>query len=97
MSGVFPGTRTMVFQRVRLGRREQKPCEPAVAAASLVAEEQMQWARLLWYDEPPACVVELPGVALRLAEPLDVQSGEFGQRLSAALDGEGWQMRACGN
>jgi hypothetical protein len=46
MSGVFPGTRTMVFQRVRL-RALTAPAAPPV------------WARLLWYDEPAACVVEL--------------------------------------
>ena len=47
MSGVFPGTRTMIYQRVRL--------------QSLADASDLRWARLLWYDEPPACVVELEG------------------------------------
>ncbi|MCB0150875.1 MAG: hypothetical protein KDE01_24890, partial [Caldilineaceae bacterium] len=45
MSGVFPGTRTMVYQRVRLRR--------------LRDEQVTAWARLLWYDDPPSCVVEV--------------------------------------
>ncbi len=48
MSGVFPGTRTMVYQRVRLA--------PLVQAAGAPAT---RWARILWYTAPPACIVEL--------------------------------------
>jgi hypothetical protein len=48
MSGVFPGTRTMVYQRARLA-----PLVPADGAPAT------RWARILWYTTPPTCVVEL--------------------------------------
>ena len=41
------GTRTMIYQRVRL--------------QSLADASDLRWARILWYDDPPACVVELEG------------------------------------
>jgi hypothetical protein len=84
MSGVFPGTRTMVFQRVRVRPLEQDEGTPAAA----------QWVRLLWYAEPPACAVELGANLLRIPEPL---SGDFGARLAEALAANGLRYMACGN
>ena len=84
MSGVFPGTRTMVFQRVRV-RPVQRGDGTAGAA---------QWVRLLWYEEPSACVVELGPSLLRLLEPL---SGDFGARLQEALGANSVQLTACGS
>lgn len=84
MSGVFPGTRTMVFQRVRV-RPLQQGNETEGAA---------QWVRLLWYEEPSACVAELGQSLLRLPEPL---SGDFGLRLQEALNANGVQLMACGS
>ncbi|HHY58754.1 MAG TPA: hypothetical protein GYA08_25350, partial [Chloroflexi bacterium] len=43
MSGVFPGTRTMVYQRVRLAPMTQADDEAT-----------RRWARILWYAAPPA-------------------------------------------
>jgi hypothetical protein len=84
MSGVFPGTRTMVFQRVRVRPAQQGAEESGTA----------QWARLLWYEEPAACVVELGPILLRIPEPL---SGDFGQRLEEALAANGLQLMVCGS
>ena len=84
MSGVFPGTRTMVFQRVRVRPLDQDDATPAAA----------QWVRLLWYEEPPACAVELGANLLRIAEPLN---GDFGARLAEALAASGLQYMACGS
>ena len=47
MSGVFPGTRTMVFQRLRL----------SLATGGATAP---RWARLQWYTTPAACVLSIP-------------------------------------
>jgi hypothetical protein len=89
MSGVFPGTRTAVFQRVRL-----VPVPP---------EGEPTWAQLLWTDDPPACVVHLvDSVAsgadrahlFAIADPL---TGDFNQRFSAALAEAGWTLDACGS
>ncbi len=86
MSGVYPGTRTMVFQRVRV----------RIGAA-------VHWVRVLWYADPPACVLEpdvavasTPGVAaLRIPEPL--ADRQFAPRLHTALAATGWQLQACGS
>jgi hypothetical protein len=84
MSGVFPGTRTMVFQRVRVRPLEQGDETPGAA----------QWVRLLWYEEPAACAVELGANLLRIPQPL---SGDFGTRLEEALAANGFKYMACGN
>ena len=84
MSGVFPGTRTMVFQRVRVRPIGQDDEEQGAA----------QWARLLWYEEPAACVVELGSILLRIPEPL---RGDFGKRLEEALAANGLRLMACGS
>jgi hypothetical protein len=96
MSGVFPGTRTMVFQRVRL-------------RASNAPDARPHWVRVLWYEEPAACVVELnvptapaadpslagsaEGTRLVIGEPA---TGDLRLRLEAGLAAHGWQLRSCG-
>ncbi len=92
MSGVFPGTRTMVYQRVRL--------------QSLVDANDLRWARILWYDDPPACVAELEGrgatnagsaaQAMPLLRIPDPGGAEFVRVLRTALAAAGWQVQACG-
>ena len=90
MSGVFPGTRTMVYQRVRL---------------RLLRDEQVTaWARLLWYDDPPSCVVEVEervdGGDVQMTPLLripDPGGAGFGSTLREALAAAGWQMLACGS
>jgi hypothetical protein len=88
MSGVFPGTRTMVFQRVRVRATAPAADAPANASAALPA-----WARLLWYDDPAACVLELNGPLLRIPDP---QGADFGARLQAGLAAAGYELLACG-
>lgn len=91
MSGVFPGTRTMVYQRVRLAALKQTN-----AAATT------RWARLSWYTAPPACVVELEanGATGAAAEPIvripQPAPATFGARLAEALAAAGWRMVTCG-
>jgi hypothetical protein len=89
MSGVFPGTRTMVFQRVRVQPLEQDPIEHKDEALGTA-----QWVRLLWYEEPAACAVELGANLLRISQPL---SGNFGGSLAEALAASGLRYMACGN
>jgi uncharacterized protein with PIN domain len=95
MSGVFPGTRTKVYQRVRLA-----PAADASAAT--------RWARLLWCEDPPACVVELeaqatgkaadasPQPAQVLARIVDADAATLAQRLAEALAAAGWRPATCG-
>lgn len=93
MSGVFPGTRTMVFQRIRVsvGHGGDSLVEPVV-----------RWMRVLWYADPAACVIEPdaggalePGAAVvRIPEP---QQPDFPARLQAAMTAAGWQLHACGS
>lgn len=91
MSGVFPGTRTMVYQRVRLAPLAQADDAPA-----------LRWARLLWYTAPPACVVELEANAatgsaaaalVRIEAPLLTTLGAV---LVEALAAAGWRLVTCG-
>lgn len=48
MSGVFPGARTQVFQRLRLQGSKSAGDPP---------DNNPVWAHLRWYDEPAACVL----------------------------------------
>jgi hypothetical protein len=87
MSGVFPGTRTQIYQRVYL-RSLAEPDTPPV------------WAQVLWYEAPTSCAVYLQEAdqgwattpLVRLVEPLDGLNG----RLPAALREAGWQLESCG-
>ncbi len=98
MSGVFPGTRTMVFQRLRL----------SLTAGGVTAP---RWAELQWYTAPAACLLSIPaelvaalapgdGAAtegsrqLRIAEPL---AGSFRRTLREALRSNNLRLRACGS
>lgn len=89
MSGVFPGTRTMVFQRVRV-----QPLEPGSLDQGDTAPAMAQWVRLMWYEEPPACAVELGTNLLRIPQPL---AGDFGAKLAEALAANGLRYRTCGS
>jgi hypothetical protein len=90
MSGVFPGTRTMIYQRVRLA--------PLAATDAALT----RWARLLWYTAPPACVVELEANAatgstaeaiVRIATP---EAATLGAVLMESLAAAGWRLVTCG-
>lgn len=99
MSGVFPGTRTVVFQRVRLAPVDAPPKKLTEAG-----QPSLQWARLLWYDDPPACVVELeqratgvgdtPSLLVRI--PMTVPA-KLAQILPEALSACGWRLVGCGS
>ena len=90
MSGVYPGSRTPVMQRIRLlplGGDDRSPC----------------WGRLLWYADPPSCVLQLQSEVsgqwqeapvLRLENPLD---GDFAYTLRQALAAAGWRIFICGH
>jgi hypothetical protein len=102
MSGVFPGVRTQVFQRILLW-----PSDSAPLAAAPGGDETSGgvWAQLFWYETPRACVLQVPSGApaaeaagdaplLRIEAP---QPAAIIPELETALREWGWQMRACGN
>lgn len=103
MSGVFPGVRTRVYQRVRLA--------PLDAPWTTEANHRppTRWARILWYEEPPSCVVELeaqhgiekeekhhgrPTPLLRIPNP---DLARFSTYLQEALAATGWRLVTCGS
>ncbi len=90
MSGVFPGTRTQIYQRLRL-----VPIDPATSESC--------WALLYWYAEPPACVLvrQDPAMARLEQEPLLLldrpAEGDLNKRLRHGLREIGWRLHACGS
>lgn len=104
MSGVFPGARTRVFQRLRL-------VSIAAFTHQSHTNKAAQWAQLLWYETPGVCrlfLLENAGDNGRRASPLfevTVESledteevgGHFLHTLRAALDASGWRAEMCGN
>ena len=87
MSGVFPGTHSQVHQRVWL--------------VGLAGDDRpAQWAQLLWYEEPVACVLFLQGEDGRLAgQPLlriSEPAVNLLERFRAELQTLGWRMQSCG-
>lgn len=86
MSGVFPGSRTAQFERIRL-RPLQKP------------GDELHWARLLWYDEPRACVLYLQARAGQDEAPLlrlqVVDPNTLIAELRTALGEAGYGLEAC--
>jgi len=99
MSGVFPGTRTKVYQRVRLA---------PLAEGAPVAVFAVRWARLLWYEDPLACVVELEAQATEkatdaptqpaqvLARIVEIDAATLPHLLAEVLAAAGWRPVTCG-
>ncbi len=87
MSGVFPGTRTQVYQRVRLQPLWQQTSGPI-------------WAQVLWYREPRSCLVFCQNEAGEWAsEPVvrvEAEADRMHLALTAALAEQGWQLAGCG-
>ena len=91
MSGVFPGTCTITFERVRL-------------AAHGKPGALTRWARISWYEDPPACTIEMESARMTSTlVPLEEQ-GESPEHLSARLEAStrtrressiGWQPPGC--
>lgn len=89
MSGVFPGTRTPVYQRIRL-RSPQ--------------DNRIEWCQLLWYSDPPSAVLTARSgdssgsstaqALLRL--PSSVAASDLPAPLVAALADTGRRLMACG-
>ena len=94
MSGVFPGSRTQIYQRLRLYKHYESPA-------------QAVWTELRWYSEPPVAALWLatnpsatpgaPGFApapiLQMGDPLTV--GDFVLRLHYKLEDLDLQAEAC--
>lgn len=90
MSGVYPGSRTALMQRIRL-------------LPQIGEDRTPRWARLLWYSDPPSCALYLQGDTpeawqetplLRMDNP---QAQTFGPTFRQALAAAGWLPFTCGN
>ena len=90
MSGVFAGSRTRSFQRLRLCSIDGEP-------------PQRRWAQLLWYDEPAECVLTLldatgnqpegeHDVIWRDSAP---EPESVIDTLQTVLKTSGWKLEAC--
>ena len=98
MSGIFPGTRTAVFQRVRIQQQSEPPVEQGTTPPVVT-----RWLQLAWYADPAACVayVMQPGTAIDYESPLlrlsDPLAGDFNQRLQEALATQDQRLVSCGS
>jgi len=103
MSGVYPGTRTQVFQRVLLQRTDATAGEGALtqyestqyAPTDALPANPSTWALIYWYEDPAACVVRIEGDET----PLRVEttrSGDGLETLQKALAERGWEPYVCG-
>lgn len=106
MSGVYPGTRTQIFQRVLLrqlganavvsDRSSEVQASAAESAPAEAGSSQRQWAVIHWYEDPPACVIRPEGddeiLRVESSRDSDVQ-----QTLNRALAETGKQAVVCGN
>ncbi len=88
MSGVHPGSRTRVYQQVRLRSREG---------------DAVRWAQIRWHEAPRRCTVHLQisTSSNRWAEtPLcvvdDPQEAGLQAALVARLEEAGWRLLTCG-
>jgi len=92
MSGVFPGTRTQIFQRVRLQKIED---------SAETGDTEIRWAQILWYENPPACVVVAKAQRAKeatselLLRIEDETTANLHQRLIGELSANGWQLHSC--
>jgi hypothetical protein len=89
MSGVYPGTRTATFQRVRM-----YPVQTVDGEAA--------WFQLFWYSDPPGVVLTsyIPGHAGPSGQPLlhidDPQPSSMHTQLAVAAQLHGWRLQTCG-
>jgi hypothetical protein len=85
MSGVFPGTRTPIYQRLRL-RSSQS--------------QQVEWVQLLWYRDPPSAVLVArseDGAAQTLLRlPDGVTPSDLPAPLAEAVTSIDRRLLACG-
>jgi hypothetical protein len=89
MSGVFPGSRTAVYQRLRL-----------TPTAGDGADTTPRWFQLQWYADPPGLAL-LPREMDGAPSPLLQHGGQISPStlhrwLDHRLQGEGWVMQSCG-
>lgn len=100
MSGVFPGTRTQIYQRIQVFSFSS---DDGIADERSDTEKSLTWLQLLWYDDPRSCVISLleRGTADHIETPLlhlhVPAMAEFGQRLQIALHEQLWGLRTCGS
>ena len=93
MSGVFPGTRTQIHQRLRLLPGPERTAQG----------ESAGWARAFWYAEPPAMLLyrQVDDAGHLSAEPLlrleNPAEGDLRRRLHDALSALGWTPFTCGS
>jgi hypothetical protein len=87
MSGVYPGTRTQVFQRVLLHRIHSQDVDADAPART--------WALFSWYEDPAACIVAIEGEekSLRIETP---NADRALETVRAALAAQGWDPYVCG-
>lgn len=85
MSGVYPGTRTPVYQRLRLRSAHSS---------------RVEWAQLLWYRDPPSAVLMArgqDGAAQPLLHlPKDAAPAGMPAPLAEAVASTGRRLMACG-
>jgi len=98
MSGIFPGTRTPIFQRVRIQQQLEPPVKQGATPPAVT-----RWLQLAWYADPAACVayVMQPGTAIDYESPLlrlsDPLADDFNQRLQEALATQAQRLVSCGS
>jgi hypothetical protein len=87
MSGVFPGRRTQIFQRIRLRPINDDPSSPV-------------WAQLLWAEDGESCALHLydeaQGWSARAWLEFSVPKAALLSTLHARLAVAGWRPEICG-
>lgn len=98
MSGIFPGMRTPVFQRVRIHQLLEPQGEQGATPPPVT-----RWLQLAWDADPAACAAYplRPGLPIDYGQPLfrlaDPLAPDFNQRLQAALASQQQQLTTCGS
>jgi hypothetical protein len=89
MSGVYPGTRTQLFHRLRVARVVTAP-----------GKATSTWLQLLWYADPALCVLYQTAqgqATLPLAELSEPLQPDFLPRLATSVAATGGALQVCGN
>ncbi len=95
MSGIFPGTRTQIFQRIQVQSLVDRSAEIGALRT---------WIQLLWPEGSHRCVGYLlsSGDELATTEPLfdlavDPEPAIFQRQLQTQLQEKDYRLRACGS